>query len=68
MKDYERDICKSIQHDIYEIGGDLWELETVFNFWLEWSNLLCAGFLGYEKGDIQQLKYAIDILYDKEFK
>lgn len=62
MKDYQLEICKALQHDIKEISGQEWDINTVHAFWLEWSNCLSAGFLGYKQGDFDQLKWAIDFL------
>lgn len=60
MRDYELEVCEALQHDIFELGGDEWDLDTVYNFWSEWSEMLAAGWLSYEKGDLETLKMAIE--------
>ncbi|MGE7840698.1 hypothetical protein ACQKNX_07895 [Lysinibacillus sp. NPDC093712] len=64
MKDYELEVCNAIQHDLKKLGHE-WELDWIYSFWNEWSEMLSAGWLGYRQGDLEILKRAIDSVYVK---
>lgn len=67
-KDYELEICKALQHDIIELGGTEWDIDTIYNMWSEWSEMCAAGFLGYIEGDLGLLSNVINILYGKHYR
>lgn len=64
MKDYELEVCHALQHDLKVLGSE-WDIDVIYNFWAEWSDMLAAGWLGYEQGDIKMLKNVIEIMGDK---
>lgn len=64
MKDYELQVCKAIQHDFKELGHE-WELDWIYKFWSEWSDMLSAGWLGYRQGDLEILENAIELVHSK---
>lgn len=66
MKDYELKTCEAILRDIKVLGGtEEWDIDTVYNMWSRWSELLSAGWLGYVEGDLGMLENVIDILFDE---
>lgn len=62
LESYKLEVLKALQTDIYESYGKEIDLNTAYSFWLDYSDLLAASFLGYEKGDIQELNQAIILL------
>lgn len=71
MSELQLRTCEALQRDITVLGGQEWEINEVYNMWLEWCELCSAQWLNYTEGDtstLVQVIYCLTEIFEEKEK